>query len=338
MSKLAKGILKRGNVFWYRFQKDGKRHQISLQTDIEKVAFERVSLIKTSGKLEVQENFENEVLEFLAEKSAMGKHTERSTQWFKETLTPFGKFIGNKPSAKVTQEDIESFYKKMRKELAETTVKSRMGALRSFFSWSVKTRHRFDNPTKEIKNHRISQPARTVFATQAERNAIIEAAGNDFEMRFILLCAFHAGMRFNEISEARWEWFNVTGESGYVHIQKTDTFVPKNKKNRTVPLTSTFRRFLIDNGVTGKRGFVLREDKQREHKYRVNFRHPWNHHMKKSGFKYSPHVGRHTFASLLAQKGKSMYHIAEWIGDTLEVTTKHYAHLAPQDNSIDLID
>ena len=62
-------------------------------------------------------------------------------------------------------------------------------------------------------------------------------------------------------------------------------------------------------------------------------------HMRKCGFKYSPHVGRHTFASLLAQTGQvSMHKIAEWLGDTLDVTTKHYAHLTPHDKSIDLID
>lgn len=60
--------------------------------------------------------------------------------------------------------------------------------------------------------------------------------------------------------------------------------------------------------------------------------------MRRCGFSFSPHVGRHTFASLLAQAGKDMFHIAQWLGDTLDVTTKHYAHLAPHDHSINLID
>jgi integrase len=337
VAKIGTGIIKRGKVYWYRVQKDGKRLQISLQTGDEKTAIERVAQVKTSGALELRDDLTNEIAAFLADKKSLGKHTERSTQWFKETLLPFSSFVGAKPCAAITEKEVEAFYKEMRANLAETTVKSRMGALRSFFAWSVRTRRRFDNPTKEIKNHRISQPARTIFAKKEERDAIIEAA-KDVELQFILLCAFHAGMRFNEISEARGNWFTVTGESGFVHIQKTETFVPKNKRNRTVPLTKTFRRFLVKHKFAAKPGFVLREDKERTHKYRVNFRHPWNAHMKKCGFKYSPHVGRHTFASLLAQKGKSMYHIAEWIGDTLEVTTKHYAHLAPQDKSIDLID
>lgn len=311
---------------------------ISLETKDEAEAIARVAIIKTTGVLEARTDFDSEVATFLAEKRAMGKHTERSTAWFKETLKPFSKFIGNKPCATVTTKQIELFYAHMRTHLADTTAKGRMGGIRSFFSWAKKSKRRFDNPTSEIKNPRISQPARTVFATKEERDAILGKAADDFDVKFMLLCAFHAGMRFNEISEARWDWFTVTGGSGFVMIQQTDTFVPKNKRNRTVPLTNTFRNFLLENGVTEKTGFVLRPGKVRTHKYRANIRSPWDTHMHKCGFKYSPHVGRHTFASLLAQAGKSMYHIAEWLGDTLDVTTKHYAHLAPHDNSINLID
>jgi integrase len=339
VKRIGNGIYQRGEIFWFAKQVNGKRTWLSLETKNATEAIARVAIIKTSGVLEARTDFDAEVATFLAEKRAMGKHTERSTAWFKETLTPFSKFIGNKPCAKVSQEDIERFYAHMRTHLADTTAKGRMGAIRSFFSWAKKTRRRFDNPTIEIKNPRISQPARTVFATKEQRDAIIAAANDDFDLKFMLLCAFHAGMRFNEISEARWDWFTVTGETGFVMIQQTDTFVPKNKRNRTVPLTKTFRNFLIENGVTTQAGFVLRPDKTRTHKYRVNIRSPWITHMKKCGFNYSPHVGRHTFASLLAQTGKAgMHKIAEWLGDTLDVTTKHYAHLAPHDNTINLID
>jgi integrase len=339
VKRIGHGIYQRGEIFWFAKQVSGKRTWLSLETRDATEAIARVAIIKTTGVLEARTDFDAEVATFLAEKTAMGKHTERSTAWFKETLTPFSKFIGNKPCAKVTQKNIELFYADMRTHLADTTAKGRMGAIRSFFSWAKKNRRRFDNPTTEIKNPRISQPARTIFATKEQRDAIIAAANDDIDLKFMLLCAFHAGMRLNEISEARWDWFTVTGGSGFVMIQKTDTFIPKNKRNRTVPLTNTFRNFLIENGATSQTGFVLRPNKTRTHKYRVCVRSPWGAHMRKCGFKYSPHVGRHTFASLLAQTGQiGMHKIAEWLGDTLEVTTKHYAHLAPHDNSINLID
>ena len=227
MKTIGKGIYRRGKVFWFASKMtNGKRELISLETKDEGEAIERVAKIKLDGVLEIKENFSSEVERFLADKRAMGKHTERSTTWFKETLKPFAKFVNEKPSSKVTTEDIAEFYKGMRKDLAETTAKSRMGALRSFFSWCVKSRRRFDNPTTEIKIPRISQPARTVFATKEQRDAIIAAAIDDTDLKFILLCAFHAGMRFNEISEARCDWFTLTGDSGFIQIQKTDSIAP----------------------------------------------------------------------------------------------------------------
>ncbi len=345
VAKFGKGIIRRGKVFWYRTQTDGKRLQISLQTEDENIAIQRVSQIKTSGALTVAESFDDDIRQFIAAKQSVERHTERSTKWFEETLKQFSKYVKNKPAHRVTEKDVVGFYNDLRRRVAETTAKSYMGAIRSFFSWAVKARLRFDNPTAEVKTGKVSHPARTVFATKKQRDAIIEAADTNFKLKFILLCAFHAGMRFNEISEARREWFHVDKKGGFVHIQRTPTdfpahlrFIPKNKKNRTVPLTKTFRSFILENKINEGEGYVLESDRTREHKYRVNFRHPWNHHMRKCGFNFSPHVARHTFASLLAQQNVSIFKIAEWVGDTVQVCTKHYAHLAPHDKAINLLD
>lgn len=344
MVKIAKGIIRRGNVLWYRAQKDGKRIQISLQTIDEEEAIKRVAQIKTNGVLEAQESFDEDIAKFLASKVSLEKHTERSTDWFEDTLKQFSKYVGNKPANQIREQDVIGFYKDLRSRVAETTAKSYMGAIRSFFSWTVKAKLRFDNPTKEVKTGKVSHPARTVFATKKERNVIIDSA-KTWDLKFILLCAFHAGMRFNEISEARREWFRLDKKSGYIHIRRTPTefpanlrFIPKNKKNRTVPLTRTFRDFILKHKLHQGEGYVIEPDKVRVHKYRVNFRFPWNNHMRKCGYKYSPHVGRHTFGSLLAQQNVSIYKISEWIGDTVEVCMKHYAHLAPTDKAINLLD
>jgi len=51
----------------------------------------------------------------------------------------------------------------------------------------------------------------------------------------------------------------------------------------------------------------------------------------------TPHVMRHTFASLLASSGVSLYKIAKWLGDTPATTEKHYAHLQAEDDDVDLL-
>jgi hypothetical protein len=47
-----------------------------------------------------------------------------------------------------------------------------------------------------------------------------------------------------------------------------------------------------------------------------------------------PHVMRHTFASLHAAAGTSIYKVALWLGDGVEVVQPHYAKLSPSDADI----
>ena len=49
----------------------------------------------------------------------------------------------------------------------------------------------------------------------------------------------------------------------------------------------------------------------------------------------TPHIMRHTFASLLACSNVSLYKIAKWLGDTMATTEKHYAHLQAEDEDVD---
>jgi queuine/archaeosine tRNA-ribosyltransferase len=129
VAKFGTGIIRRGKVFWYRSQKDGRRLQISLQTDDEKIAIQRVSQIKTSGALTITETFDDNIRQFITAKQSVERHTERSTKWFEETLKQFSKYIQNKPGHKVTEADVVGFYNDLRNRVAETTAKSYMGAV-----------------------------------------------------------------------------------------------------------------------------------------------------------------------------------------------------------------
>ena len=54
-----------------------------------------------------------------------------------------------------------------------------------------------------------------------------------------------------------------------------------------------------------------------------------------NGQRVTAHVMRHTFASLLVQAGVSVYKVARWLGDGVEVVEEHYGHLAPKDSDIE---
>lgn len=54
------------------------------------------------------------------------------------------------------------------------------------------------------------------------------------------------------------------------------------------------------------------------------------------GIRYKLHIMRHTFGSLRAQAGRSIFKIAQWMGDSVRTTERHYAKLAPSDPDIEV--
>jgi integrase len=80
-----------------------------------------------------------------------------------------------------------------------------------------KIRH---NPVEGVQLARLDQKGRLLFYAPNQRDQLIANAQND-ETKFILYCGFHAGLRKNEIIEARSEWFDL--EHGALHVRATDT-------------------------------------------------------------------------------------------------------------------
>lgn len=332
MAKIGKGIYLRGDVYWLAIQVKGVRRFVSLQTKEPGEALTRAEQVRQHSEFTPSTGFDAEMEDFLRHKLTLNQHAPRTSEWSRGVLTQFGKHVHNRSASQVTQDDVESFYRKLRARMTENGCHSYFGALKAFFSWSVKKRLRFDNPVSKVKLGRRDQPARERFATKKIRDKLISKC-KDQSLKFVLYCAFHAGMRRNEICEARPNWFNV--KDGFITIEKTATFRTKNRKSRTVPLTTPFRKFLRAYGM--REPFMLKpEVPHGRARYRYDFRLPWTRYMEAHGVAWiTPHTARHTFASLLAAEGLSLFKIAKWIGDTVDVCERHYAHLSPDDRSID---
>jgi len=100
-------------------------------------------------------------------------------------------------------------------------------------------------------------------------------------------------------------------------------------------MTKAFKTFLK---AYGKRSpFMLHpEVPHGESRYRWDFRRPWAEYVAKHKCaEVTPHIARHTFASLLASAGVSIYKIAQWLGDDVRVVQQHYAKLLPKDADIE---
>ena len=96
----------------------------------------------------------------------------------------------------------------------------------------------------------------------------------------------------------------------------------RNEKARgSNPLTST--TFLAPQKTTKGTG-----------KYRYDTNKRVRSHFRRCNVICSNHDMRRSFASNRASAGVSIYKVAMWLGDGVEVVSKSYGHLAPKDADV----
>lgn len=334
--KESKGIYRRGRIYWYKWQENGQRKYVSLETEDPVAALQRAREVRNAPHLQSSQGLLRDINRYLESKRKLNLHSRATERLTRAALTEFANRVGEMDTDSVTRASAATHYARLQNRVAETSAQIHMRALRAFFMWCVKERIIRESPFAAVKLAKIDRYARLRFCTSTERDTLIKDAPTD-DVRFILFAGFHCGMRKNEIIEARVEWFDLR-DSGAVHIKNTDTFRIKDRETRFVPLTRQFRDFLREY-LAGKErdSFALKPNVQHgKGTYRYDFHRPYNDFMTAKQVRWvTAHVMRHTFASLLVQAGVSIFKVARWMGDGVEVVEKHYAHLAPQDQDIE---
>lgn len=156
-------------------------------------------------------------------------------------------------------------------------------------------------------------------------------ASND--LKFILYCGFHGGLRRKEICMARVSWFDL--KAGLVNVSNDRDFTTKDTENRSIPLTDHFADFLKDYLRDRESNeFVIRPKVFNTGKYRCDFSRVVHSHFAGARVKLDIHGMRRSFASNLVSAGESIFIVAQWLGDGVQVVQKHYAYLAPHSGSI----
>lgn len=344
----------------------GKRVWTNLHTKDLSEAVKKAAEVANDPLSKPTDIARNDVERFVQYKQRMSEYSRNSAITKKQALLKLLKeFPDHSTTATISTAQIESFYRKLQSNVSESTAQGYIMTLRSFFQWAVNVeRTRIDNPVLAVKLARCDKAARTEWCAKHLKDKLIKEATSD-ELRFILYCGFDAGLRRNEISEARRDWFDLN--AGLLHVRKAEKaprlregelpFLIKDRDERTIPLTDAFKNFLKSylEGLEPL-DFVLYPDiKHDQWRYRYDFRRPFTDYMKQQGAAWvTPHVMRHTFASILASAG--IFHIqdfrvarhlgrvtskdlsrVEWLGDRVDVVQRHYAKLASSDRDIEAL-
>ena len=325
------GLYLRGRTWWLTWRINGIKKHTSLHTDNYVEAVRLGVQLKLSPEFQSGNRITNEMERFLAHKRGHGIYRRHSAEWARSPLKRLAAFTGDLPVGGVTKIHIENFWTALRTEVSENSAISYMRAIRSFFSWLVEYKSIVSSPVT-ITLPKAAQAARILFCTTDLRDQLIDEAPT-WELRLILFAGMHVGFRKNEIIQARPFWFDLN--RGLVSVQKTESFEPKDRETRDIPLTKSFLAFLKERPLTEP--FLLRpEVTQGKSLFRYDFRAPFETYMAKMKCVWvTAHVMRHTFAAQYLSNGGSIYRLANYLGDTVEVTEKHYGHLVLDNSDIE---
>ncbi|RJQ61042.1 MAG: hypothetical protein C4517_09275 [Stygiobacter sp.] len=203
--------------------------------------------------------------------------------------------------------------------------------LKAAFSKAVLWNYISENPLKKIKSPKVSKTF-PVFISETELQTILKKTKEEY-LRSIFITAFYTGMRLGELVNMKWSWIDLSDKQ--ITVQCSDTFTTKSKKERIIPFTQTIKTLLADRVpkifnitsddyvFTDSRGKKLNEDYvSKKFKAAVN--------TSKLNDKIHFHTLRHSFASLLVQRGVSLYVVKELLGHEALSTTQIYSHLQQQ--------
>jgi integrase/recombinase XerD len=228
----------------------------------------------------------------------------------------------------------EAIAKMSATELSPATVRKNIEALNRLLIRAVEDGVLASSPVKRVRLPK--KPKRIPrFLSSDQRQALLKVAKAHSRDAYLLTAlGVYLGFRKAELLALRWD--QIDFDQRVAHVVNQEHFTTKNGKNRAVPVCDELHAILLpySNAI----GFVLMPGRKYKpgRRYRWEFRKLLQVLVKNAGLGkwVTAHVMRHTFASLFAQAGVSLYKIGAWMGHSSGEVTEIYAHLAAYDPDI----
>ncbi len=238
----------------------------------------------------------------------------QSPHWQRRHMNKVLGYFGDIPVAEVTSEAVADFTLDLKgKGLANSTINHSLQSLRKVLGYCCQTGILPMMPF--IKNLRLNN-ARTRYLNIEECAALREATSGD--LHDALVFSLLTGVRKSELF--RLEFRHVSG--GFVYIEQS-----KNGHARCIPAHQDVLDIISDRKQGRERTDIIFTDSTID-------RVPWETARERLGLNGVVwHTLRHTFASLLVQKGVDITVVKELMGHRTITTTMRYAKLAPKNFS-----
>ena len=238
----------------------------------------------------------------------------------------------------VTAEMIETFIsQRMRRDkISPKTANRQREILHRLFEYAIKkwrfvsSDRRYPNPAAAVERRR--EPAPQIrYLTADQIIEQLEILEDDSTLYALVATYIYSGIRREAGLWLTEEDVDMERRLIQVRAKTIDGqfWQPKTKRNRVVPISTTLTRILQNYEPVGKgpwyfpspQGCRWDPDNFSDKLRKINRRH---------GLEWGCLDFRHTFGSHLAQKGVSLYKIAELMGNSPEICRRHYAALVPE--------
>jgi integrase len=289
-------------VVW---RENGQTKRASLHTGDRELADRR--FIEYTRQVNNQAYTINEILDLWVEEKQNLKSIETAKRKLKQIRNFFGHYCPNHINRSLCRE-----YKRKR-SVSNTTVKNELSLLRAAVNWhNPKNEAVFEIPSPN--------PPKDHYLTPEDYNKLLNAATSPHIHLFIII-GFHTGARSNAILELTWDQIDIERE--VINLAKGEH---GNKRRALVPINETLRGYLLEAKRASTIDFVIEYGGESLKSIRKGF----GSTAKRAGVKASPHILRHTAAVVLAESGRPMSEIAQYLGHAGQTTTeKVYARYSP---------
>jgi integrase len=239
----------------------------------------------------------------------------------------------------ITTADISAFISGQVRSrgLAPKTANRYREILCRLFNWSMEQRGvrmpGDKNPAARVERYKERAPE-IRFLTLAQIDEQLEALADKPQLQAMVATLIYAGLRREELLWLTLDDLDLgSGPFGMIRVRaKTvdgESWQPKTKVNRAVPISSTLRRYLdrYRRRITPGRWLFPSPDGRRWDcdNFSADLRaHNTALHLRWGCLDY-----RHTFGSQLAMNGESLYEISTLMGNSPDICRRHYAALLP---------
>lgn len=325
---MAKGIYKRGNVYWIRYANlTGKIVFESSGSDkfrvAETVLIKRKQAVKEGKQPEIVKRIANHTFNELV--SEYTKWAERQKSFKKHKIyliKQLSETFGNIPLRRFNSMLLEQFQTtKLNMGRKPATANRLIATISHMFTKAVEWNMVEEEIQKRIRKVKMlpENNRRLRYLSPEECQKLIESC--DEHLKPIVITALNTGMRKGEILGLKWD--NVDLEVGFILLNQDQT---KNSERKEIPINQTLRvtlegiprqfEYVFVNPLTGnryndvKRSFTtaLKKAEIRDFKF---------------------HDTRHCFASWLVMAGIDLTTVKELLGHKDFKMTLRYSHLAP---------